>query len=56
MIVEGDFGSREPGVLLMSVISVPYDNEAAAEVARRDANLPHREAYIREILTGIYSR
>ena len=56
VIVEGDFGSREPGVLLMSVISVPYDNEAAAEVARRDANLPHREAYIREILTGIYSR
>ena len=56
VIVEGDFGSREPGVLLMSVISVPYDNEAAAEVACRDAHLPHREAYIREILTGIYSR
>lgn len=56
VIVEGEFGSREPGVLLMSVISVPYDNEAAAEVARRDVHLPHREAYIREILTGIYSR
>ena len=42
--------------LRMTVISVPYDNEAAAEDARRAADLPHREEYIREVLTGIYSR
>ena len=32
------------------------NNEAAAEVARQDAMLPHRESYINEVLTGIYSR
>ncbi len=42
--------------LRMTVISVPYDNEAAAEDARRDPDLPHRDAWIREVLTGLYSR
>ena len=45
---------RKP--LLSTVICVPYDNEAAAEIARRDPDLPRKEAYIREVLTGIYSR
>ena len=42
--------------LRMTVLSVPYDNEAAAEDARRDPDLPHRDAWIREVLTGLYSR
>ncbi len=42
--------------LRMTIVSVPYDNEAAAEEARREPNLPHRDSYIREVLTGIYSR
>ncbi len=56
LLVEGEFGQKTQGMLLMSVLSVPYDNEAAADAARRDAALPHREAYIREVLTGVYSR
>ena len=40
----------------MTILAVPYDNEAAAEIARQDGCLPHRESYIREVLTGIYSR
>ena len=40
----------------MTVLSVPYDNEAAADLARRDTALPHRESFINEVLTGVYSR
>jgi hypothetical protein len=47
---------REEAVLTMTILSVPYDNEAAAEIAWQDEHLPHRESYIREVLTGIYSR
>ncbi len=46
----------EDDPLRITVISVPYDNQAAAEDARRADGLPHREEYIRELLTGIYSR
>lgn len=46
----------EEAPLRFTVISVPYDNEAAAEDARRTPALPHREEYIREVLTGVYSR
>jgi len=46
----------EDAPLRMTVLSIPYDNEAAAEDARRDPDLPHRDAWIREVLTGRYSR
>ncbi len=42
--------------LRLTVVSVPYDNEAAAEDARRDPALPHRDSWITEVLTGVYSR
>ena len=44
------------GVLLSTILSVPYDNRLAANLAQQDPDLPRGEAYIREILTGIYSR
>lgn len=56
LIVEGEADSRAPAPLSMTVLSVPYDNEAAAEAARRDEALPHRESFITEVLTGVYSR
>ena len=56
VIIEGVADSRTPAPLTMTVLSVPYDNEAAAELARRDEQLPHRESFIREVLTGVYSR
>ncbi len=55
LIVEGEMG-QEPAPLTMSILAVPYDNEAAAQAAREDAELPHREAFINEVLTGVYSR
>lgn len=44
------------GMLRMSILCIPYDNEAAADIARRDPELPFKEAYIHEVMTGIYSR
>ncbi len=56
LIIDGELGSQQADVMTMTILSVPYDNEAAAEIARQDVNLPHRESFIREVLTGIYSR
>ena len=56
LLLEGEMNSREPAPLLATVVTVPYDNQAAAQLAREDPNLPHREAYITEVLTGVYSR
>ena len=56
LLLEGEMDSHEPAPLLATVVTVPYDNEAAAQLAREDPYLPHREAYITEVLTGVYSR
>lgn len=56
LLVEGELGCTETAPLRMTILSVPYDNEAAAEIARRTEGLPSKEAYINEILTGVYSR
>ncbi|MBD5144625.1 MAG: metallophosphoesterase family protein [Ruminococcus sp.] len=56
LLVEGEIDCPEAAPLRMTILSVPYDNEAAAEIARRTEGLPSKEAYINEILTGVYSR
>lgn len=56
LMVEGELDADKPQPIFFTHISVPYDNEAAAEIARQDADLPHRESYIKEVLTGVYSR
>ena len=56
LLLEGEMDSREPAPLYATIAAVPYDNEAAAELARKDAALPHQQAYITEVLTGVYSR
>lgn len=55
LLVEGE-KTAAPSALSFSILSVPYDNQAAADLARNDPHLPHREAYINEVLTGHYSR
>ena len=56
LIIDGEMGCKSPAPMTMTILSVPYDNEAAAEIARQDEKLPHRESFIKEVLTGIYSR
>ncbi|MBR4081197.1 MAG: metallophosphoesterase family protein [Clostridia bacterium] len=54
IIMEGELNSPDPAPLSMTILSVPYDIDAA--VALADERLPHREAYIHEITTGEYAR
>ncbi len=42
--------------LSMTILSVPYDNAAAAQAALNDPHLPFQDAYVREVMTGVYSR
>lgn len=55
LLLEGE-KTDQPAPLMATVLSVPYDNQAAADLARADAELPHQAAYINEVLTGVYSR
>ncbi len=54
-ILQGEPGEK-PAAFDIHLVSVPYDNEAAIRDALDDPDLPHREAYIQEIRTGVYSR
>ena len=49
-------GEKERGPLNITILSVPYDNLKAAERADLFPDLPLREAYRKEVLTGVYSR
>ena len=49
-------GEREGGTLRITTLSVPYDNQKAVEVAERYPDLPLKESFQREVLTGVYSR
>ena len=53
LLLEGDAGS---GPLGITILSVPYDNRLAAETADLYPELPMKESFQREVLTGIYSR
>ncbi len=56
VIVEGELDCEAPAPISMSILAVPYDNEAAASIARHDPDLPHQAEFITEVLTGVYAR
>ncbi len=56
LLLEGERDSGVPAPLMMSILSVPYDNQAAVAIAMADDGLPFRNAYVTEITTGVYSR
>ena len=53
VLLEGEAG---PAPLNIMILSVPYDNRKAVERADLYPDLPMKEAFQRELLTGIYSR
>ena len=53
LLLEGD---KDPSPLNITVLSVPYDNRKAAERAALFPDLPLKESYQKEVLTGVYSR
>ena len=55
LLIEGNLGAEELTPINMSILSIPYDNELAAKVAD-DYDLPNKEAYKTEVMTGVYSR
>jgi predicted phosphodiesterase len=53
LLLEGEEG---PAPLRITILSVPYDNKKAAERADLYPDLPRKESFQREVMTGIYSR
>ncbi len=53
VLLEGEAG---PAPLNITILSVPYDNRKAVERADLYPDLPMKEAFQRELLTGVYSR
>ena len=49
-------GEADGGPLGITILSVPYDNRKAAEIAGRYPDLPMKESFQREVITGQYSR
>lgn len=54
-LIEGEPGSA-PAPFSLNLIRLDYDAAAAIADARRAPELPHAEAYINELQTGVYSR
>lgn len=49
-------GERDGGPLGITILSVPYDNQKAAETVDLYPDLPLKDAFRNEVLTGRYSR
>ena len=56
LLIEGELGSAELSPISMNILSIPYDNQRAADVVDDYPNLPNKEAFKNEVLTGVYSR
>lgn len=54
LLVEGELDSRERSPIYFTVVSVPYDNEKEASIARSSEGMPDCELYCKEVLTGYY--
>lgn len=56
LLIEGNLGLKEAAPINMTTLALPYDNKLAVEIAGSYPDLPGLEAYINEVLTGVYSR
>ena len=56
LVIEGESGVSELSPISMNILSIPYDNELAARIADNYPDLPRKDAYQTEVLTGVYSR
>ena len=53
LLLEGEDG---PGPLKITILSIPYDNRKAAEIADLYSDLPKKASYQSEVLKGFHSR
>ncbi len=56
VLIEGEIGSEKISPFHCQILSIPYNNQEAADIAKQYPDLPNMEAYQKEVLTGIYSR
>lgn len=56
LLIEGELGSQVPAPVRMTILSVPYDNKKAAEIAEDYTQMPNMKEYQKEVMTGIYAR
>lgn len=56
VLIEGELGSKEPGLITMNILSIPYNNQEAADIAKANQGLNNWQGYVKEVLTGVYSR
>ena len=54
LVIEGELGATEVSPISFKILSIPYDNQLAASIADEYPGLPDKEAYKKEILTGVY--
>lgn len=56
LLIEGELDSEEEAPINFSFLSIPYDKDLAVKIAEDCPGLPNKEAYIKELMTGVYSR
>lgn len=56
VVIEGEIGSEKKAPLKIDILSVPYDNNESVRIAKSCKEMVNPEAYINEVLTGVYSR
>lgn len=56
LLIEGELDALEISPIRFSFLSIPYDRELAIARAKECPGLPEKEAYIKELVTGVYSR
>lgn len=54
LLIEGEPGNPEPAPISFNILSIPYNNQLAADRADEYPDLPDKEAYKKEIMTGVY--
>ena len=47
-------GAAEESPISFKILSIPYDNQLAADIADEYPDLPDKEAYKKELITGVY--
>lgn len=55
LLIEGELDSSDKAPIHFDILSVPYDNQAASDIADKYPELPGLASYKQEVMTGVYS-
>ena len=54
LLIEGELGAEELSPISFNILSIPYDNQLAADRVDEYPEMPDKEAFKNEILNGVY--